>query len=80
MSISAPVRQLKQKYQVRVGTFVCLKAHMATPQVIKYFNPSLETELSCWTGCYSYQSKSRWGRVLPEETLKFIWEKFNVVG
>lgn len=50
-SISAPIRQLTHKNAKWVWgpeeqhAFVCLKARMATPEVMKYFNPSLETEL-----------------------------------
>ena len=50
-SISAPIRQLTHKNAKWVWgpeeqhAFVCLKACMATPEIMKYFNPSLETEL-----------------------------------
>ena len=50
-SISAPIRQLTHKNAKWVWgpeeqhAFACLKARMATPEVMKYFNPSLETEL-----------------------------------
>ena len=50
-SISAPIRQLTHKNAKWVWgpeeqhAFVCLKARMATPEIMKYFNPSLETEL-----------------------------------
>lgn len=49
--ISAPIRQLTHKNAKWVWgpeeqhAFACLKACMATPEVMKYFNPSLETEL-----------------------------------
>ena len=50
-SISAPIRQLTHQNAKWVWgseqqqAFVCLKARMATPEVMKYFNPSFKTEL-----------------------------------
>ena len=50
-SISAPIRQLTHQNAKWVWepeqqpAFVCLKARIATPEVMKYFNSSFETEL-----------------------------------
>ena len=50
-SISAPIRQLTHQNAKWVWgpeqqhAFDCLKARMATPEVMKYFNSSLKTEL-----------------------------------
>ena len=50
-SISAPIRQLtnqnaKWVWGPQQHAFDCLKARMATPEVMKYFNSSLKTELT----------------------------------
>ena len=50
-SISAPIRQLTHRNAKCVSgpeqqhAFDCFKARMATSEVMKYFNPSLKTEL-----------------------------------
>ena len=74
-SISAPIRQLTHQNAKWVWgpeqqhAFDCLKAHIATPEVMKYFNSSLKTELIVDASQSGWERFSRKSQQLEEQTL-----------